>query len=298
MSIVLKINHLTKKYGRITAVKELDLEIHQGQVYGILGPNGSGKSTTIGLILDVVAPSSGHFEWFGGMKNVVARQQIGTILETPCFYHYLSATQNLKIVAHIKKCGTSNIPSILKTVGLFERRNDNFKTYSLGMKQRLSIAASLLANPPVLIFDEPTNGLDPEGIVAIRQLIIEIASKGKTIIIASHLLDEVQKICTHFCVLKEGKKLYDGGVKDILESTNVVEISVNDSKELQIILRHFEGAKKINELDKSIFVELKENFSSSDLNKFCFDHNITLKKIIPKSKSLEQEFLNILKEND
>ena len=175
---VLKINKLTKKFGKLTAVDQLDLTIKEGHEYGNLGPNGSGKTTTLGMILEVVAPTSGSFEWFDGMKNVDARQKIGSILETPCFYSYLTAEQNLRIIAHIKKC-------------------------SLGMKQRLSLAAALLSDPPVLMLDEPTNGLDPEGIAEVRQLIRDIAAKGKTIIMASHLLDEVQKVCTDFCILRK-----------------------------------------------------------------------------------------------
>ncbi|MEP5611905.1 MAG: ATP-binding cassette domain-containing protein [Cyclobacteriaceae bacterium] len=298
MSSVLKINKLTKHFGKITAVSSLDLSVDAGQVYGILGPNGSGKTTTLGMILEVVAPSAGDFEWFDGMNNIKARQQIGSILETPCFYSYLTAVQNLRIVGHIKNCGNDNIDNILKKVNLYERRNDKFKSYSLGMKQRLSIAAALLSNPPVLILDEPTNGLDPEGIAEVRDLIKQIASDGKTIIMASHLLDEVQKVCTHFCVLKSGEKLHEGSVLDILGDTNVVEVSAIDLKALATSLEAYAGMEKITVENGSLFVQLKEGHSSGDLNKYCFDQGITLKKVLQQSKSLEQEFLKILKEND
>ncbi len=298
MSSVLKIRKLTKHFGKITAVSELDLSIESGQVYGILGPNGSGKTTTLGMILEVVAPSSGEFSWFDGMNNVKARQQIGSILETPCFYSYLTAVQNLRIVAHIKDCGTDNIDDILKRVNLYERRNDKFKTYSLGMKQRLSIAAALLSNPPVLILDEPTNGLDPEGIAEVRDLIKQIASDGKTIIMASHLLDEVQKVCTHFCVLRKGEKLHEGSVNDILGETNVVEITAKDLESLASHVESYSGMEKVTSENGSLFVQLKEGHSSEDLNQFCFDKGITLKKLLQQSRSLEQEFLKILKEND
>lgn len=295
---VLKINKLTKKFGKLTAVDQLDLTIEQGQIYGILGPNGSGKTTTLGMILEVVAPSSGSFEWFGGMNNVEARQKIGSILETPCFYGYLTATQNLRIVAHIKKCGTDRIDEILKQVNLYDRRNDKFKTYSLGMKQRLSLAAALLSDPPVLMLDEPTNGLDPEGIAEVRQLIRDIAADGKTIIMASHLLDEVQKVCTDFCILRKGVKLHEGSVNDILGETNAVEISSSDLEKLTQTIQGFDGLEKIEKKNGSLMAHLKENHSSDLLNQFCFDKGITLKKLIPQSKSLEQEFLKILKEND
>ena len=298
MKNVLKINRLTKKFGKLTAVDQLDLTIGKGQVYGILGPNGSGKTTTLGMILEVVAPTSGDFEWFDGANNVEARQQIGAILETPCFYSYLTATQNLRIIAHIKKSDPANIDPILKQVNLFERRNDKFKTYSLGMKQRLSLAAALLSDPPVLMLDEPTNGLDPEGIAEVRQLIQEIASQGKTIIMASHLLDEVQKVCSHFCILRKGVKLYEGAVSDILGETNIVEIVSGDLGKLQEAVEDFDGTEKSQRENGSIKVFLKEGQTSGQLNQYCFDQGITLKKLVPQSKSLEQEFLKILKEND
>lgn len=297
MSIILKIRKLTKKYGRLTALDQLDLTIEEGQVYGILGPNGSGKTTTLGMILDVVAPSGGSFEWFGGINHVAARQKIGSILETPCFYGYLTAVQNLRIVAHIKKCGSANIEKILKQVNLFERRNDKFKTYSLGMKQRLSLAAALLSDPPVLILDEPTNGLDPEGIAEIRQLIKEIAAKGKTIIMASHLLDEVQKVCSHFCILRKGVKLHEGAVSDILGETNVVEVASEDLGELESIISQFTGLEHLKRENGSIQAYLKEGYSSKDLNAYCFEHQVVVKRLAAQSNSLEQEFLKILKEN-
>lgn len=298
MSNILKINKLTKKYGKLTALDQLELNIEAGQVYGILGPNGSGKTTTLGMILEVVAPTSGDFEWFEGEDNVKARQKIGAILETPCFYSYLSAVQNLKIVAHIKKCGTDGIDGILKQVNLYDRKDDKFKTYSLGMKQRLSLAAALLSDPPVLMLDEPTNGLDPEGIAEVRQLIKDIASKGKTIIMASHLLDEVQKVCTHFCILRKGVKLHEGSVNDILGETNIVDISSDNLEELSTSIKSFEGLEKMDVENGSLKIYLSEGFSSQQLNKYCFDKGIVLKKLVPQSKSLEQEFLKILKEND
>lgn len=295
---VLRTNKLTKKFGKLTAVDQLDLTIEKGQVYGILGPNGSGKTTTLGMILEVVAPSSGDFEWFDGVDNVEARQKIGSILETPCFYSYLTATQNLRIVAHIKKCGTDRIDKILKQVNLYERRNDKFKTYSLGMKQRLSLAAALLSDPPVLMLDEPTNGLDPEGIAEVRQLIRDIAAQGKTIIMASHLLDEVQKVCTDFCILRKGVKLHEGSVNDILGETNAVEVSADDLDKLAVAIQKFDGLDRIESQNGSLMAYLKEGHSSDHLNQFCFEQGISLKKLIPQSKSLEQEFLKILKEND
>ena len=282
MSNILRINKLTKHFRNLTAVNQLDLSIDSGQVFGILGPNGSGKTTTLGMILEVVAPSGGQFEWFDGINNVSARQQIGSILETPCFYSYLTAVQNLRIVAHIKKCGAGNIDNILKQVNLYERRNDKFRSYSLGMKQRLSIAAALLSNPSVLILDEPANGLDPAGIAEVRQLITEIASQGRTIIMASHLLDEVQKVCTHFCILKKGVKLYEGSVRDILGETNIVEIVADDMDNLFSQVNSFHGVEKMSSENGSLFVHLKAGNSPEDIGKFCFEKSISLRHLINK----------------
>lgn len=297
MEKILKINKLSKRFGRIQAVDQLELEVTAGQVYGILGPNGSGKTTTLGMILDVVAPTEGSFEWFGGESTVEARHKIGAILETPCFYPYLTAVQNLKISAHIKKCGNENIDTVLKQVGLFDRKDDKFKTYSLGMKQRLSIGAALLSNPPVLMLDEPTNGLDPEGIAEVRELIKDVAASGKTIIMASHLLDEVQKVCTHFCVLRKGKKLHEGSVNDTLGEINKVEIASADMAKLEEIVKLFPGKTDYTVNGGSLQVIMKDNFTATQLNDYCFRHGITLKTLFTHRNSLEQEFLKILREN-
>lgn len=298
MKNTLTINGLSKHFGKLIAVNNLDLTIEQGQVYGVLGPNGSGKTTTLGMILDVVSPTSGNYQWFNSSDNISARKKIGAILETPCFYPYLTAVQNLKISAHIKGCSFTRIDEVLKVVNLDERKHDKFKTFSLGMKQRLSIAAALLANPPVLILDEPTNGLDPQGIAEIRELIREIAADGKTIILASHLLDEVQKVCSHFCVLKKGVKLYEGTVADILGETNEIEVSASEKSQLEKCLLQFEGATSVKEENSNFIVTLKEPFSAVHLNKYCFDRGITLTKLVTRVNSLELEFLKILEEND
>lgn len=299
MATTLTINNLTKKFGRLTAVDNLSLSIESGQIFGILGPNGSGKTTTLGMILDVVAPTDGEFSWFSGAPNEEARKKIGSILESPCFYPYLTAVQNLNITAHIKGCGISRIDEVLKQVNLYDRRNDKFKTYSLGMKQRLSIAGALLSNPPVLILDEPTNGLDPEGIAEVRNLINQIARQGKTIIIASHLLDEVQKVCTHFCVLRKGIKIHQGLVRDTLEELNKVEISADfDQKELSNILYDFPGTEELKTNENKFLLTLKPGFTAAEINQHCFNNGVTLKRLVTQTNTLEKEFLKILKDHD
>jgi ABC-type multidrug transport system ATPase subunit len=295
---VLKINNLSKRFGRIQAVDKLDLTVTQGQIFGILGPNGSGKTTTLGMILEVVAPSGGSYQWFIDVKAVEARKNIGSILETPSFYPYLTAVQNLRIAAHIKQCGTDRIEPVLEQVGLLDRKDDKFKTYSLGMKQRLSIAAALLSDPPVLILDEPTNGLDPQGIAEVRDLIKEVAAQGKTIIMASHLLDEVQKVCTHFCVLRKGIKIHEGSVEDTLGEINRVEVASQDMEKLEKCLAGFPGIESVQQTGNSLFVVLKPDFTSAEINDFCFKHGIVLRKLVTQTNSLEKEFLKILKEHD
>jgi len=294
----LKIQQLSKSFGKIKAVQKLDLEVQPGQIYGILGPNGSGKTTTLGMILDVVAPDSGSFKWFEGMPNIEARKQIGSILETPCFLPYLSAVKNLEIVAHIKEAGKDRIDDVLKQVGLYERKNDKFKTFSLGMKQRLSIGAALLSDPPVLILDEPTNGLDPQGIAEVRQLIVDIANQGKTILIASHLLDEVQKVCTHFCVLKQGVKIHEGAVSETLGEINKVEVRSMDINFLKTTLDNFEGIEKIENGGNVLTLTLKSGFNAMQINEYCFKNGVILQKLNTHTNSLEKEFLKILKEHD
>ena len=298
MENVLKINSLSKRFGRIQAVDRLDLTITQGQVFGILGPNGSGKTTTLGMILEVIAPSGGTFQWFKNVKAVEVRKNIGSILETPSFYPYLTAVQNLRIAAHIKQCGTERIETVLELVGLLDRKDDKFKTYSLGMKQRLSIASALLSDPPVLILDEPTNGLDPQGIAEVRDLVKGIAAQGKTIIMASHLLDEVQKVCTHFCVLRKGIKIHEGSVADTLGEINRVEVASQDLEKLEKCLGSFPGLESLQKTGSSLFVVLKPDFNSTTINDFCFKQGIVLKKLVTQTNSLEKEFLKILKEND
>ncbi|MEK6482209.1 ABC transporter ATP-binding protein [Catalinimonas sp. 4WD22] len=298
MNKILSIQDLHKRYGKIHAVNGLSLEVEEGSVFGILGPNGSGKSTTLGILLDVVAKDSGSFQWFGQPPSTEVRKQIGAILETPTFYPYLSAVQNLKVVAKIKDVDFGRIEEVLKTVGLLERKDDPFKHYSLGMKQRLAIASALLADPKVMILDEPTNGLDPQGIAEIRQLIIEIARRGKTIILASHLLDEVQKVCSHFAVLKKGRKIYSGSVADALHGSDTVEVAAADMEQLQQIAAEFPHVKGMVRENGHLKLQLDQSQNSSDLNRFLVEKGIILSHLSQQTKSLEKQFLELLASSD
>lgn len=296
---MLTINHLHKHYGKIHAVNDLSLEIEEGSVFGILGPNGSGKTTTLGMLLGVIQPESGSFTWFGreassSVALAESRKQIGAILETPIFYPYLSAVENLKIVAQIKGCRYERIDEVLRTVDLFERKDDSFKTYSLGMKQRLAIASALLADPQVLILDEPTNGLDPQGIAEIRSLIGEIAQRGKTIILASHLLDEVQKVCTHFAVLKRGRRIYTGRVDEALSGTDTVEVAAADLEQLEQLAQQFAHTEQVQRENDRLRVRLHAEKNSADLNRFLIERGVVVSHLSQKTKSLEQQFLELL----
>lgn len=296
MNNVVTTNGLTKHYGRIRAVNDLTLGIPEKSVFGILGPNGSGKTTTLGMLLDVINPTSGTYSWFGNFSKKENRQKIGSILETPSFYPYLSALDNLKIIAEIKAIGYENIGEVLKITGLYDRRFSSFRTYSLGMKQRLALASALLCDPLVMILDEPTNGLDPRGIAEIRELIRTIAGQGKTIILASHLLDEVQKVCTHFAVLNKGRLMYSGLVNETNHDELQLEISSDRNSELFTLLKAFPDIKKVEMSGEMFLITLPGNYAISNLSRFIFEHGIAITHLVAMKKSLESQFLEILNE--
>ena len=297
METVLSIKGLTKNFGRLCAVNNLNLEVKGGQVFGMLGPNGSGKTTTLGMLMGVINQTSGEYSWFGRQPDNEVRKKIGAVLEHPIFYPYLSGQKNLELNAMIKQCPVENIPNVLELVELADRRDDKYKTYSLGMKQRLAIASALLNEPTVLILDEPTNGLDPMGIAEIRELIKKIAANGKTIILASHLLDEVQKVCTHFAVLKKGNMIHTGPVNEVSRGAETVEVNA-EVENLSDVLLKFSGTESINRENGFFQVTLREDFRGKDLNKFLFDQGIVANHLVTKKKSLEKMFLEILSETN
>jgi len=297
--IILKTEQLTKRFSkRILAVDGLDLEVPRGQVFGLLGPNGSGKTTTLGMILGVVSPTHGRFNWFGEGDHFTLRKRIGAILEQPNFYPFLSARQNIVVHSRIKDIRKPDIDGLLKLVGLSERANDPFKTYSLGMKQRLAIASAMLADPEVLIFDEPTNGLDPQGIAEIRQLILDIRDMNKTIILASHLLDEVQKVCSHFAVLRKGKKIYSGSVQEALYSSNTVSVGAENIVLLVQAISTCPGVLAVERDADIVRFQVADGWTVAAVNKYLIEHNVPVNFIEQKKSSLEEKFLEILREND
>ena len=291
---VLTIEGISKNYGRIQALNNVSFSVPAGSVFGILGPNGSGKTTMLGIVMDVLKPTAGSFQFFGQPASAEQRKHIGTLLETPNFYHYLSGERNLAISAEIKGKGKEDILSVLEKVNLAERKNSKFSTYSLGMKQRLAIAAALLGNPDVLVFDEPTNGLDPVGIAEIRELILRLASEGKTIIMASHLLDEVEKVCTHVAILKKGNLLTAGPVDEVLVNEDMVEISAADFGRLQTIVGAMGGYKNAKTQNNQLQLFMSQGTADLEaINRYCFENGVVLNHLQLKKKSLEAKFFEL-----
>ena len=295
-STILSIKNLNKRYGKIHAVKDVSLEIHKGNVYGILGPNGSGKSTTLGIVLNVVNKTSGEYSWFNGaMETHQALKKVGAIIERPNFYPYMSAKENLELVCKIKNIDYSKVTEKLEIVGLIDRKDSKFKTFSLGMKQRLAIASALLNDPEILILDEPTNGLDPQGIHQIRDIIRLIASQGTTILLASHLLDEVEKVCSHVLVLRFGQILYSGTVDGMSNQSGFFELQADNNSKLLETLKNHPEVEKISEVEGKVIVNFKSQFDASLLNRYLADKGIYLNHLVFKKMSLEEQFLELTK---
>lgn len=298
---ILTINNLTKNYRKVKALNDVSFEVPPKTVFGILGPNGSGKTTLLGIVMDVIKASGGTYAWAGnGSAANDVRKTIGTLLETPNFYHYLSAEKNLRIAAMIKGRGEEDIEKVLKMVNLYERRTSKFNTFSLGMKQRLAIASSLLGDPDILVFDEPTNGLDPAGIAEIRELIKNLYKAGKTIIMASHILDEVEKVCTHVAIIQRGvlksvgsvaELMHGGNMKD--QATVLIEVSAGNNEALKNILSQLDGVLSVSEVDKELQLLCSDTVTGENINKACFERGIVLHKLNVKRKSLETRFLEI-----
>ncbi len=294
MEKILEIKSLRKHYGQIHAVEDLNLEIPKGSVFGILGPNGSGKTTTLGMVLGVIKPDAGSFTWFGRPHDFETKRKIGAILETPNFYPYMSGYKNLEVVAGIKEIKNPQIQEILHIVGLGERARSKFKSYSLGMKQRLAIASALLSEPEVLVLDEPTNGLDPQGIAQIRDLILDIASRGITIILASHLLVEIEKVCTHAAVLQKGNLLFSGTVDELTGHEGLIEISAVDNTALEKALQTMAPVDNVIPENGLLLVKLKSELSADELNRQLAAKGIYVNHLVFRKASIEKQFLNLI----
>ncbi len=295
METVLSLDGISKSYKTIKALKNVSLTIPRGSVFGILGPNGSGKTTLMSIVLDILKADTGTFSWFNLPNHSSERKRIGSLLETPNFYHYLSAVDNLNITQAISGRGNAeDIDKVLEIVKLSERKKSKFSAYSLGMKQRLAIGAALLGNPDVLLLDEPTNGLDPVGIAEIRELIKSLALKGITIIIASHLLDEVEKICSHVAILKRGTLLTSGSVNEVLSNEDIVEVASSNMEQLKSCIALMGGFTSIKEENGLLNIHYPIGTANMEyINSYCFNHGITLQLLLSKKKSLESKFFEL-----
>jgi len=297
LKTILKITNLNKIFNKkLYAVKNVSFEIKKGNVYGILGPNGSGKSTTLGIVLNVVNKTSGDFEWFEGeLSTHDALKKVGAIIERPNFYPYMTAKENLELVCKIKGTSFAKVDEKLELVGLLDRKNDKFRTFSLGMKQRLAIASALLNDPEILILDEPTNGLDPQGIRQIRDIIRVIASQGTTILLASHLLDEVEKVCSHVVVLQKGVMLYQGSVHNMIENNSFFELQSDNNEQLKLALQNHPSVEKAIDEEGKVLVYLKQDIAAKELNAYLFEQKIVLEHLVKRKNSLEEQFLELTK---
>ena len=298
MDSILSIRAISKYYGSIRALHQVSFEVPPGSVFGVLGPNGSGKTTLLGIIMDVLKAGSGTYSWFGAPPSAEQRRKIGTLLETPNFYHYLSGERNLQIAASIKGQNLADIPRVLELVNLTERRHSKFSTYSLGMKQRLAIAACLLGNPSVLVFDEPTNGLDPVGIAETRELIRDLSRQGKTIVLASHLLDEVEKVCTHVAILQKGQLLMAGDVNEVLANEDFIELGVEKGgmEKLKTLLSGLPGVKQVKNAEPHLQIFFTNDIMDlAGINRTCFEQGVVLNHLQLRKKSLESKFMEITK---
>lgn len=294
METILSIRNLDKKFGLIHAVRNVSFDIQKGNVYGILGPNGSGKSTTLGIVLNVVNRTGGDYSWFDGkLETHEALKKVGAIIERPNFYPYMSAVKNLELVCKIKGIPYSKVEEKLTLVGLMERKDSKFRTFSLGMKQRLAIASALLNDPEILILDEPTNGLDPQGIHQIRDIIRKIAAMGTTILLASHLLDEVEKVCSHVVVLRKGEMLYSGSVDGMSANEGFFELEASDMQNLKTAIESHQAVDKIKEENGRLTVYLKSHLEPEELNRYLFSKNVALSHLVFRKTSLEEQFLEL-----
>lgn len=293
--MILETNGLTKRYGSVLAADSISISVEKGMAFGILGPNGSGKTTTLGIVLSVIKADGGTFKWFGENSSSSINKQIGSLLEVPNFFPYLSLTRNLEVIARIREVALSDIDRVLDLTGLLGRRSSRFDTLSLGMKQRMALAATLLGNPSVLVLDEPANGLDPEGIAEVRNIILNQREENKTIIMASHILDEVEKVCTNVVVLKKGRTIASGKVDELLLMDSIVIAVSNNNGKLMEAIELAGLAKKISIKGDHIEVVLNQGVEASRINSLAYENGVLLSELSVKRNSLEDQFLELVK---
>lgn len=295
---VIKVQSLSKNFGTLKAVDQLSFEVEAGQVYGFLGQNGSGKSTTIRMLLSLIHPSEGQIEIFGQSltnNRSAILEQVGAVIERPDLYPYLTAHEHLTLFAKLRKqkISASKIEATLSQVGLLARANDKVQTYSLGMKQRLGIGIALLHDPALIILDEPTNGLDPQGIADIRQLIKSLSKdQGKTVLVSSHLLSEIEQIATHILIIHQGKKMAEGPTSSLLDpNKTIVQIKTLDDLDAKQKLMDSAYRSNILERSEGLYLSIPK-LEIPALNTFLVTSNIALLSLESKN-SLEDYFLQL-----
>jgi ABC-type multidrug transport system ATPase subunit len=295
--VALRILNLSKKYGERLAVNNLSLQVGQGEVFGFLGPNGAGKTTTIRMALGLIAPTTGSVEILG--QDVFARRahilpHVGALIETPALYLYLSGRNNLHAVgAALGGVPEKRIDAVLELVGLSDRQRDRVKTYSLGMKQRLGVAIALLQDPDILILDEPANGLDPAGIVEIRDMMHQLSAAGKTVFISSHLLSEVQQICTRVAIINQGRLVTESTVAELTQGQGEFRVTVEQARQaLAVVQSQTWGAAARMDGEDALITRAPEN-SGRALNLFLSQAGFVPEMLERPTQDLEQVFLSL-----
>lgn len=289
---------LTKRYGKRLAVDRLNLTVGKGEVFGFLGPNGAGKTTTIAMLLGLVRPTKGQAIVLGHdvqREPAEALRRVGAMIEAPAFYPYLSGADNLRVLARAGGIPAERVGQVLATVELSDRARDKVATYSQGMKQRLAIAAALLPDPELIMLDEPTNGLDPAGTVEIRNLIRELAAGGRTILLCSHLLYEVEQLCSRVAILKEGKLIASGDVATLLRRGQGVRLRVQGAPGPAVsLLRTLSWVNSVTVQGNAILIDAPAD-RTAEINALLIRADIVVAEIGASHSSLEEFFLTVTK---
>lgn len=297
MDVILETRAVTKRYGRVKAVDGLDLEVRRGDVYGFLGPNGAGKSTTIRMLVGLVRPTSGSVALFGRnvSRDIGALTNVGSLVETPAFYKYLSGRQNLTVLAR-RRIKRAEIDAALEEVGLLERAGDKVKAYSHGMRQRLGLALAMLGKPELVILDEPTNGLDPQGMKDIRRIVRNLAEQaGATVFLSSHLLHEVEQVCDRVGIVSHGRLVIEGNVRELMDSPGEVAIELDRPEQAADALQKLEFVKSVAQIEDTLRVRVLDG-RVADVNALLVEQGFRVSALVPRRRTLEEIYLSVMED--